>query len=125
MNCKWCTKEFKVRWKEQPYCSKECAGKGRSEEYKEKWLNGEVPDIERRAVKPYLIEMRGYKCEVCYNSEWMNNPIPLQVDHKNGDVTNNTPENLRLICPNCHSQTPHYAGGNRGNGRKAKGYKLY
>lgn len=49
---------------------------------------------------------REYKCEVCGIFEWMNNPLVLQLDHINGNNTDNQIKNLRIICPNCHTQTP-------------------
>ena len=53
-----------------------------------------------------------YKCVICFISDWKNQPLVLQVDHINGDRTNNDPSNLRLLCPNCHSQTDTYCGKN-------------
>lgn len=52
---------------------------------------------------------REYICEEC-NSEprWNNKPLVLQVDHKNGDRKDNTKENLRFLCPNCHTQTSNW-----------------
>jgi 5-methylcytosine-specific restriction endonuclease McrA len=41
----------------------------------------------------------------------------LQLEHKDGNSENNKPENLCLLCPNCHSQTPTYGAKNKGNGR--------
>lgn len=54
-----------------------------------------------------------YRCEICHIDSWNNLPISLQLDHINGVHTDNRLENLRLLCPNCHSQTPTYAGRNR------------
>jgi hypothetical protein len=55
-----------------------------------------------------LLEIgRPYICEACNNTGiWNNKPITLHVDHINGDSSDNTSENLRFLCPNCHSQTP-------------------
>lgn len=78
-----------------------------------KW--GQIPSQLRR----YIFEKYENKCCICGWSEI--NPytdtIPLEVDHIDGNSENNSEENLRLICPNCHSLTPTYRGANRGNGR--------
>ncbi len=46
-----------------------------------------------------------HKCKLCQlGTEWNNNPITLDIDHEDGNWTNNNLENLRFLCPNCHSQ---------------------
>src|SRR5581483_440358 len=52
--------------------------------------------------------IKANKCERCGNTEWMGESIPLELHHKNGDRTNNTLENLILLCPNCHATTDNY-----------------
>lgn len=69
-------------------------------------------------VKAYLIETRPKGCEVCSTEMWNGQKLPLECDHKDGNPTNNHIDNLRLICPNCHSLTPSFKGKNRGKGRK-------
>jgi 5-methylcytosine-specific restriction endonuclease McrA len=52
------------------------------------------------------------KCVICGTTEWMGKPISLQLDHINGDRRDNRIGNLRILCPNCHSQTDTYSGKN-------------
>lgn len=52
-----------------------------------------------------------YKCGML--PVWNNEPISLQVDHINGDRYDNQLNNLRLLCPNCHSQTKTFSGRNK------------
>lgn len=59
----------------------------------------------------------GYKkhqCECCKNSEWLGKPISIELEHVNGVHTDNRIENLMILCPNCHAQTPTYRGKNKG-----------
>jgi hypothetical protein len=62
------------------------------------------------SLKPHLIKERGHQCERCKNSSWMNEKIVLEVDHINGDRTDNCLENLILLCCNCHALTPTWRG---------------
>jgi hypothetical protein len=66
--------------------------------------------LRRRLLKEKLFE---YKCYSCGLSEWLNQPIPLELEHIDGNHANNLLENLTLLCPNCHAQTPTYRGRNR------------
>lgn len=56
------------------------------------------------------------KCEICGITEWLGNPIVCQLHHIDGDNTNNTIENLQILCPNCHSQTDNYCGHSNATG---------
>lgn len=58
------------------------------------------------AHKQFLIGERGHQCECCKLTEWLGKQITLEMEHVDGDSRNNQKENLKLLCPNCHSQTP-------------------
>lgn len=59
-----------------------------------------------KQLRRCLIESgRQYCCEKCGLIDWNNEKIILEIDHIDGNWRNNTPENLRFLCPNCHSQT--------------------
>jgi hypothetical protein len=49
--------------------------------------------------------MKAALCEICGLREWRSQPIQLELDHIDGDRSNNTLANLRMLCPNCHAQT--------------------
>jgi len=59
----------------------------------------------RESIKRRYIQQRQYCCEWCGISEWNDRPLTLELDHIDGNNRNNSIENLRLLCPNCHSQT--------------------
>ena len=69
-----------------------------------------------RTARRFLLLQSPF-CFVCGLNEWCSKPLVLGLDHIDGDGRNNSLENLRLLCPNCHSQTPTFKGKNRGNGR--------
>lgn len=59
------------------------------------------------------------RCALCgLPPVWRDEPLVLVLDHINGDSADNRLENLRLLCPNCNSQQPTFAGKNRGKGRR-------
>lgn len=104
------------------YCNNQCQAELKQkkclERDKKLFLEGKLK--RRPSIRKVLTEVRGYKCECCGISKWNNKDIVLQVDHVNGNPYDDNPKNLRLICPNCHSQTETFAGANRGNGRWSK-----
>lgn len=62
-------------------------------------------------LKKLVAEGEPYECKICGLSSWRDAPIRLQIDHVNGDSSDNRRDNLRIICPNCHSQTPTFSRG--------------
>lgn len=83
---------------------------------KKEWQEVLVERKERRekslVLRRALIESgRKYICEECNQEpEWNGKELRLQVDHKNSDWLDNRPNNLRFLCPNCHTQTIGYNG---------------
>lgn len=68
-------------------------------------------------AKRYLIETNGRQCEICKLKEWCGKPVPLVLDHIDGNSENNQISNLRVVCGNCDMQLPTYKSKNMGNGR--------
>jgi hypothetical protein len=65
--------------------------------------------LKNRLLKEGLIEN---KCAICSLDTWNNRKINLELDHIDGNRTNHERNNLRLLCPNCHSQTDTYRSKN-------------
>lgn len=108
-NCKSCNK--KLEKSTAKYCSRECQ--------QDFWLDKRIEsgNYSHRTAKRFLIKKHGLKCFSCKKSEWMQNPIPIELDHVDGNHQNNNIDNLRLLCPNCHALTSTYKNRNKGSGR--------
>jgi hypothetical protein len=69
--------------------------------------------LRRRLI---AVGLKTARCERCGLDEWQGEPLPLALDHVNGDPADNRLENLRILCPNCHALTDTWCGRNRGAG---------
>lgn len=112
--CGFCLNEFKGS-QSRKFCSTECSRQYRLKKSSEHIEAGNALSV--RAMRGYLIRTKGHKCELCLTADWMNQPVPLTMDHIDGNSDNNNLDNLRLICPNCDALLPTYKSKNRGNGR--------
>jgi hypothetical protein len=61
-----------------------------------------------RLIRRLVRRGRPYACQVCGIADWRGRPLKLHLDHANGISNDNRLDNLRLLCPNCHSQTETY-----------------
>jgi hypothetical protein len=122
--CLSCGKELRASSKK--FCSLPCQYEFRHNDYIQKWLSGEISGTTKvrcsLTIKNYLLDKYENKCQKCGWSE--QNPvkgnIPLEIHHIDGNWENNRPENLELLCPNCHSLTETFRGYNTGNGVKKR-----
>ena len=78
-------------------------------------LEGKHPYYQTLKLKKRLIKdgIKENKCEICGINEWNGKSLSIQLDHIDGDSHNHKLENLKMICPNCHSQTETYCGRNK------------
>ena len=107
------------------YCA-DCSKNNKLDKRIQEWKNGNwsggTSNKLSTTVRRHLLEEANYTCtsEGC----GFNTPHPvdgstvLEIDHVDGDGSNHRPENLKVLCPNCHVLTPTYRGRNAGNGRK-------
>jgi hypothetical protein len=137
-NCQTCDTIFYAHPHEAPrrkYCSYKCSAVGRSNDIWEpikqliienKGLPGNIV-TQSSYLKRFLIETHG---PVCVRCEWskkneFTNSIPIEIDHIDGDSSNNKLSNVRLLCPNCHSLTATYKGANIGSNKKSARYEIW
>lgn len=112
--CKNCQNIFEYSYSSTgKYCSNSCQ---RDYEWKQRKIEIIKGNGTSRGVKRYLLEQSN-QCNKCKNVEWNNEPIPLELEHIDGNSDNNKLSNVELLCPNCHAQTPTYKNRNKGNGR--------
>lgn len=108
-------------------CSSRYSAKKARDKYIKEWKLGLKSGMKGKQsisghIRKYLFHKYDNKCMKCGWNEVhsLTGLIPLQIDHIDGDFKNNKEENLRLLCPNCHSLTHTYGSLNIGNGRRSR-----
>jgi hypothetical protein len=126
--CTNCTKLSNSREKDASFCSKKCRCDFSYKKKVKDWLTGKSTGLRGKTatavyIKTYLISTRGEKCEQCSWCERNSytNKIPIELDHIDGNFENNLEENLKLLCPSCHSLTGTFRSLNK-KGRPRKKY---
>lgn len=116
-NCIHCGKENK--WgvnKVNKFCNNVCHGAYRKANILKEWLDGTYfnkKGVPPSVAKKWISEQQGHACLLCGIKDWQGKPIVFQFDHLDGNPDNNTKENVRMMCPNCHSQTETYGFKNK------------
>ena len=107
------------------YCNHHCMYDYKYKEWVKLWLAGEDDGTTasrgpKTGVKRYLVETYGEQCQLCGWEELNTHSkkIPIHIHHIDGNTMNNHPENLQLLCPNCHSLTETFGALNSGKGNE-------
>jgi endogenous inhibitor of DNA gyrase (YacG/DUF329 family) len=128
-NCLFCNKQLILNnsHRQRKFCSIQCQRDLAYNEYVLRWIEGKETGrrgstLTSKHIRRWLSEQRGEQCWECGWKEKhpVGGNVPIEIDHIDGHFQNNRPENLRLLCPNCHSLTPTYKNRNRGRGRSAR-----
>jgi hypothetical protein len=82
-------------------------------------LSGEHPEFQTFKLKNRLIRegLMKNECSLCGVTNWCDKPLNMELDHIDGNRTNHSLKNLRMLCPNCHAQTDTYRSKNRASYR--------
>ena len=80
----------------------------------DEYVKGSYVSSHRLKIKLIRDGVKLHQCEICELTEWMGKPVPIELDHIDGNHFNNDLSNLRIVCPNCHSQTETNSGKNVG-----------
>jgi hypothetical protein len=106
------------------FCSNRCKLSQYSATIIAAWIAGTLQPrpFLNKVIRRHLLATLGEHCQRCGWAERNphSNNIPVEVEHIDGDWRNIAPDNLTILCPNCHSLTKTFRGLNRGNGRPGR-----
>jgi hypothetical protein len=122
--CEWCSGKIEGRGKK--FCSWGCSGAAKKSVNILAWLEGRDSGSEessgdlKRHIREHLIARAGNSCSECGWSRVnpFSGSVTLTVDHVDGDARNNRPDNLKVLCYNCHTLTATFNQLNRGKGTR-------
>ena len=103
--------------------AKSCSNAHKEDKFAKAFLSNSLGgNVSTRAIRKFLIRTLGECCQEC---DWaikhsVTGRVPLEVNHVDGNAENNCPDNVKLICPDCHALTPNYRNLNKGNGQVAR-----
>lgn len=86
--------------------------------YKERLENAPFDTLSKDARRIRILNEQNHSCRKCGIKDWQGEAITFEMEHIDGDNTNNERSNLEILCPNCHSQTSTWRGRNGGNKNK-------
>ena len=119
LECAWCHSPFLRKVSSScnsksgfRFCSRVCKDKAQRLEGIREIQPGHYGTA--AVCKELLFRSRGLKCQNCKRTQWLGQPISIEVHHVDGDNTNNIDSNLLLLCPNCHAQTFSYCRARKG-----------
>lgn len=105
------------------FCTRFCSSSHKHKEAYNDYLNnndkycngGYIP----KNFKDFFLNEQNNKCQICnIEPKWMNRELIFVIDHIDGDASNNKRENIRMICPNCDSQTETFKSKNKNSKRR-------
>lgn len=124
MQCLMCQKEISKSNK-SGYCAK-CLVQHRREEKIQHWLESgdtgfTVDTTIRGVIRDYILNSQKKQCAICgMINMWNGQEINFVLDHIDGDASNSSRENVRLVCPNCDSQLPTFKSRNKNSARNKR-----
>jgi len=119
-SCKLCGKNNPSRYDAEGFCNHVHA---RLYKTQQMILSEMATHSNKCTVRTYLIYIRNGKCEQCKNYEWGGSKLSLEMHHIDGNVDNMKLNNLKLLCPNCHSITDNYKSKNKHKNSNRKLFK--